>query len=70
MNKSSYEGWKNRSKSIYEGNMELIRKNTFKKSLRKILAQYPHLEDKILDMLDDFSEKLYDSTYFRKKFMI
>jgi len=50
--------------------MELIRKSNFKKSLKKILAQYPHLEDKILDMLDDFREKLYDSIYFRKKFKV
>ena len=50
--------------------MELIRKNNFKKSLKKILAQYPHLEDKILDMIDDFSVNLYKSSYFRKKFTI
>jgi mRNA-degrading endonuclease YafQ of YafQ-DinJ toxin-antitoxin module len=49
--------------------MKLKYTKKFKKSFKNILAQYPNLEEKILDMIDDFSENLHDSVYFRKKFV-
>ena len=48
--------------------MKIVYSKKFKKSLKRILSQYPFLENKVFDMIDDFNKELFESKFFRKRF--